>query len=127
MEIAMKKLWKSHQLTKQTGFIYPYILFILMLWMILILSGIEEIKTTREQLYLNKEMYELHTLYYMTKHKLRDETEDGPFFYDFPNGKASVHLTTKVDNIAYYRVELETNSESFSERAIILPNIHSEK
>src|SRR5690625_4623423 len=109
MEIAMKKLWKSHQLNKQTGFIYPYILFILMLWIILILSGIEEIKTTREQLYLNK------------------ETDTCSFFYDFPNGKASVHLTTKVDNIAYYRVELETNSESFSERAIILPNIHSEK
>ncbi|GAA0296198.1 hypothetical protein GGQ92_000546 [Gracilibacillus halotolerans] len=117
----MKSILKLH-LNNQSGFVYPFLLFLLMLWMIVILSGIEEIKLEKEQVKLDKEMYELHTLYNMTKRKLSKETayEPGPLNYQFPNGTAKVWLDRIEEDTAYYHAHLETISDSNAERKIVV-------
>ena len=121
MEIDMKKPWRTN-LKQETGFVYPLILFILLLWTLFIFAGIEEVKLQRKQIQLDKELYELHTMIQMTKEKLVKEEDIEPVTYFFPNGTATIQSITHDKEQVKFHVQLTTSTNGQAEKEIILPN-----
>ena len=115
----MKKYWHINP-KQQAGYVYPLVLFFLMLWTLLIMAGLEEIRIQREQIQLDKEFYELHTLYQMTKERLRKEEKTESIQYHFPNGTALVESIIRDEEHIYYKVILTTFTNGQAERFDLL-------
>lgn len=116
----MKKTWRT-SLKQDSGFVYPLILLILMLWTLFIFTGIEEVKIQREQIKLDKELYELNSLFQMTKGKLIQEENVEPVTYYFPNGIAMIQSINHDNEQVNIKVRLTTLANGQADREIILP------